>query len=76
VTPGGHRLRLKIDWCSSQEQLIEAQRGEVCTFVCRPAGSFLVWLFRALFRPGHYIDLAPSTTPWDPPAGTSRHPRD
>jgi hypothetical protein len=66
MTPGRHRLRLKIDWCSSPEPMIEAQEGEIRNLVCRPAGNIVAALFNVVFRRGSYIDLAPATASWDP----------
>jgi hypothetical protein len=39
VSPGSHRLRLKIDWTGSPELQFTIEPGQALNFVCRPARS-------------------------------------
>jgi hypothetical protein len=56
VTPGEHRLRLKIDWATSSERVASVARAQVAEFTCKPGGS--AWAVQsAVFRPRQYIAL-------------------
>ena len=58
VSPGPHRLRMKIDWCSSDEISFDAQPGEIASFRCGPnAGSWRI-LYDATIGWARYISLA------------------
>lgn len=58
LTPGPHRLRLRVDWCRSPEVEFQVAAGEAVAYACR--ASYLSPL-DALIRPRHYIELLPTT---------------
>jgi hypothetical protein len=39
VSPGQHRLRLKLDWCWSPEVSFSVQSDETASFICGPSGG-------------------------------------
>ena len=60
ITPGKHSLRLRIDWCASEEIPFEAQPEEPIIFEC--GSSLANWrvfmmFFYVLFRPRKYLWL-------------------
>jgi hypothetical protein len=62
VTPGEHRVRLKIDWCSSPELAITVPHGAIVRLECRPnAGALSALLYVTIWR-HRYISLKPVTT--------------
>ncbi|MGD1083570.1 MAG: DnaJ domain-containing protein [Verrucomicrobiota bacterium] len=52
VTPGSHRLQLRIDWCGSEELLFDAQDGAAIEFECGSglAGQRRISALAAIFR--------------------------
>ena len=49
ISPGSHRLRLKVDWVGSPEARFHVETGQSAEFVCRSAVRPLLTLV-ALFR--------------------------
>lgn len=56
VTPGPHKVQMKVDWCTSPTLTINAAPGTNTALSCAPAGSALMALF-SMLRPGAYIRL-------------------
>ena len=56
VSPGSHRLQIKIDWTGSEELHVTVQPGETASFICEPAGSSWSGLFDLLGRRA-YVSL-------------------
>lgn len=60
VTAGSHAIRLRVDWCGSEEVRFEAQVGESIAFEC--GNSLTGWriflvLFYVIFRSNQYLWL-------------------
>lgn len=55
LSPGSHRVQLRIDWCASPVVIVDGGRDE--KLVCEPGGNSLMALIDVLFRPGDYINL-------------------
>ena len=57
LTPGEHRVTLKVKWCGSRELLFTIQPGEIVRMECRPNVSpLLALLYITLWR-NDYIAL-------------------
>ena len=57
VTPGEHRLSLRVKWCGSRELPFTIQPGEIVRVECRPkAKPLLALLYITLWR-NDYIAL-------------------
>jgi hypothetical protein len=60
IMAGRHTLRLRIDWCGSEELQFEAQSREQITFECGSkltGWRILLALFYVLFRTRQYLWL-------------------
>ncbi len=60
VSPGAHRVRVKIDLMGSPELEVSLDRGQVIDLLCTGAGSAMA-MFTTLFRRNSYLDLRPMT---------------
>ncbi len=57
VTPGGHIVRLEIDWCRSRDLAFDIGHGEILRLECRPnASPPLALLYFTIWRK-NYIRL-------------------
>lgn len=57
LTPGEHRVSLKVKWCGSREQPFTIQPGEIVRMECRPnVRPLLALLYITLWR-NRYIAL-------------------
>ena len=57
VTPGEHRVQLRVKWCGSRELPFTVQPGEIVRVECRPnANPLLALLYITLWR-NDYIAL-------------------
>jgi len=64
VASGRHMLRLRIDWCSSEELQFDAQAGEHITFECGSSlAGWRIFLapFYVFFRIHRYLWLRRAT---------------
>ena|SRR5205809_5099420 len=61
VTPGRHRLYLRLDWCRSPALEFEVVAGEVARFVCEPGGGPWRTLYDATVGRRRYISLLRGT---------------
>ena len=61
VAPGTHRIRLKIDWCSSAEVPVRIAEGEECMMDCgnNVGGSFFGIFIYTLIKRDQYLWLEP-----------------
>jgi hypothetical protein len=68
VEPGRHRVQLKVNWCRSPAVDVDVPGGGKQVLDCGPDTSpltdyldifSLFYLFRIVFRPGHYLALRP-----------------
>lgn len=50
VSPGSHRVSIKIDWTGSREVPVVVQPGDSVTLVCEPAGSAWTAVMDLLLR--------------------------
>src|SRR5262245_36364196 len=60
VSAGSHTLRLRIDWCGSEEHRFEARAGERLTFECGSSLTgwrLLLALVYVLFHTQRYLWL-------------------
>ncbi|MBO5778063.1 MAG: hypothetical protein J6R82_00700 [Clostridia bacterium] len=59
LTDGYHTLKLKIDWCSSQEEAFAVKNGEEVFATCAPAKKPFLFgeLIYITFLYNRYIDL-------------------
>jgi len=57
VTPGEHRLRLSIDWCSSKTETFLARADEAVIYEVRSANAFAA-MFYIVFRPHRLLVLS------------------
>jgi hypothetical protein len=57
VPAGAHRVRAKLDWCSSPELVVELGPGEQAYLTVATAGSYYTMLANQIFRPGKYLAL-------------------
>jgi hypothetical protein len=55
LEPGVHRLKLKLDWCSSPEFELDGSTEHLLH--CKAGGSALMALIDIIFRPNKYISL-------------------
>jgi len=60
VAAGEHRVKAKLDWCSSPEVLINAVPGHVPALTVGTVGPYFNMLANQLFRPSQYLALAPA----------------
>ena len=57
VTPGEHRVSLRVKWCGSREMPFTIQPGEIVRMQCRPnSKALLALLYITLWR-NDYIAL-------------------
>jgi hypothetical protein len=57
LTPGEHRVSLRVKWCGSREVRFTVQPGEILRMECRPnAKPLLALLYITLWR-NDYISL-------------------
>lgn len=56
---GRYVIKAKIDWCSSQELVIDAVPGQRIVLDVRAAGLYHEKLFNQIFRPSHFLALSP-----------------
>src|ERR1700680_3421316 len=56
VTPGQHRIRIKVDWSGSRDVSLVLENGESRTLVCHPKGSAMSSPIR-LFSRRAWVDL-------------------
>jgi len=61
VTPGLHRIRVKIDFMKSNELSAEVSDGETLELTCLGHGS-LSPFFNTFFRRNAYLDLQPKSS--------------
>jgi hypothetical protein len=60
VEPGHHSLKMKIDWCCSEEINFSIGSGEEITFECEsniPLQKVLLVPYYLIFRPNNWILL-------------------
>jgi hypothetical protein len=57
LTPGEHRVRLRVKWCGSREVPFTIQPGEILRMECRPKGNPLMALLYVTLLRNHYIAL-------------------
>lgn len=57
VTPGEHLVRLKIDWCGSQEMRVNVGHGEIVRLECRANSNPLKMLFYISIFRDRYVSL-------------------
>jgi hypothetical protein len=57
IQPGRHRLRLKIDWCSSPYVYLEIQLGQVMKFQCGNNVPMFLELIYVSFLRNKYLWL-------------------
>ncbi len=63
LTPGEHRLQLRVKWCGSRELAFTIQPGEIVRMECRPkAKPLLALLYITIWR-NDYIALD-TVTSW------------
>jgi hypothetical protein len=63
LTPGEHRVRLRVKWCGSRELKFTIQPGEIVRMECRPkAKPLLALLYITIWR-NDYIALD-TVTSW------------
>ncbi|MEP0392044.1 MAG: hypothetical protein ABJ205_14450 [Erythrobacter sp.] len=55
LPPGSHRIKMTIDWCSSQEIVVEGD--EDAELICQPGSSAFMALLDIIFRSNGYIML-------------------
>lgn len=66
LEPGMHTVKLKIDWCGSNEVTFQLAAGETASFQCGPnleGVPVLLGFFRVLFSPGRYLYLTRAEQP-------------
>jgi len=57
LTPGEHRVRLRVKWCGSREVPFSIEPGQILRMECRPKGNpLLALLYITLWR-NDYIAL-------------------
>ena len=61
VSPGTHRVQMKVDWATSPELEVTLSEGERAEFVCAPNASPLTAIFYAFFKRSDYIRLERSS---------------
>ena len=64
VVPGSHMLRLRIDWCGSEEIQFDVQAGDHITFECGSSlAGWRIFLapFYVFFRTCRYLWLRRAT---------------
>jgi hypothetical protein len=66
VSPGQHVVQLKVDWCGSPPLSLDDVGTEGVELTCGPDYSPWFPLWRAIFRPGHWISLRPANQTQDP----------
>jgi hypothetical protein len=57
VTPGPHSVRLKLDWCKSEQVDIAVSDGDIVHLRCGPRGGSFTVMTDALFRSSSYLRL-------------------
>jgi hypothetical protein len=57
VTPGAHSVRLKLDWCKSNQVDLAVSDGDVLQLRCGPRGGSFTVITDALFRSSSYLRL-------------------
>jgi hypothetical protein len=61
VTPGEHRVKAKLDWCSSPEVVINVVAGQPSNLAVETVGPIYAMLANQLFRPSRYLALVSAT---------------
>jgi hypothetical protein len=56
ISPGRHKIYLRIDWCRSPGMDIDASPGEIINIYCAPAGG-MNEAYDAFVNPDQYIIL-------------------
>jgi hypothetical protein len=72
VSPGGHTLRIKIDWCGSPEQAFHVGSGDEIDFCCWNAASLAKpfdQLAKLIWDRNRYIALERDAGTGPSPAG-------
>ena len=65
LTPGEHRVRLRVKWCGSREVTFTIEAGQILRMECRPRGiPLLALLYITLWR-NDYIALE-TVNNWTP----------
>lgn len=76
-SPGSHTLRLKIDWCGSNQLNFDVQEDEVVNFECGGLKGYKLWLvyWILIFQRNRYLWLEKVGTNslTDAPSMTSEH---
>ncbi len=57
INPGIYRIKLKIDWCSSEEITFEVSNDEIINFTCGNNANFITALYFLFFNPNNYLWL-------------------
>lgn len=57
VTPGRHRVQLKLDRCASPALDVDVADGAAQLLDCGPNATPLTAVFYVALRPGHYLGL-------------------
>jgi hypothetical protein len=57
VTPGAHVVRLRLDWCKSDQVDLAVSDGGVVHLRCGPRGGSITVITDALFRSSSYLRL-------------------
>jgi hypothetical protein len=57
VTPGEHRVRLRVKWCGSRELPFTIQPGEIVRVECRPNAKALLSLLYITIWRNDYIAI-------------------
>jgi hypothetical protein len=65
LTPGAHRVRLRIDWCTSPELAVEIAAGRQSELECGPERSELGNARQMREAPETYLWLRPAHEPAD-----------
>jgi hypothetical protein len=60
VAPGRHRIKAKIDWCSSPELIVTVGPGQRAALAVGTSGSILSMLANQIFAPHKYLALTPA----------------
>ncbi|MFI0967650.1 hypothetical protein ACH4S8_40690 [Streptomyces sp. NPDC021080] len=63
MPPGEHRLRLKIDWCTSRPLTVLVEEGRTVCFICSPGGDASKALDAVSANRGDYITLQQTSEP-------------
>jgi hypothetical protein len=65
LTPGEHRVRLRVKWCGSREMPFTLAPGEILRMECRPKSRPLLALLYITIWRNDYIALE-TVTSWTP----------